>query len=67
MPLTDWELWACAQHVMSRRGAQAQDFVFHRVVELAKQADEDGIATWQEIGRRIEILTAQPGSGDAVH
>jgi len=52
---------------MSRRGAQAQDFVFHRVVELAKQADEDGIATWQEIGRRIEILTAQPGSGDAVH
>ena len=67
MPLTDWELWACAQHVIDAYGDEAADHVFDRVIELAKKGDEEGIATWQAIGERVEKLKAEPANTDTRH
>jgi len=67
MPLTDWELWACAQHVLNAFGDAAQDHVYDRIVDLSAKADIEGIATWQAIGKRIEKLQAMPPEGHLKH
>ena len=62
MPLSDWELWACANTVLKARGAQAAIHVAEQIGALALKGDADGIATWQEIARRIDQLQAPAGS-----
>ena len=67
MALSDWELWACAQHVLSKHGDAARDHAFDRIVDLTRNADEEGIATWQAIAARIEKLQEMPAAGLKKH
>ena len=56
MPLSSWELWACANEVLKTLGDKAPLHVAERLGALALKGDEEGIRTWQEIARRIEAL-----------
>ncbi|MFC0590919.1 DUF6961 family protein [Novosphingobium aquiterrae] len=58
MPLSDWELWACASTVLKTHGDKAASHVAEQIGALAILDDEEGIRTWQEIARRIEQLQA---------
>jgi hypothetical protein len=58
MSLTDWELWACANHVLSTHGDDAQLYIAKQISTLDARGDEAGVSTWQEIGRRLEFLAA---------
>jgi len=54
--LSDWELWACANQVLNLHGDKAAHHVAEQIGALVLQGDEDGIAAWQEIARRIAAL-----------
>ena len=58
MSLTDWELWACANHVHMTHGDGAQAYIEDQIAVLEARDDEAGMSTWQEIGRRIVFLAA---------
>lgn len=56
MPLSDWELWACANQVLKAYGSDAPRHVAEQIGAVALAGDEEGIRTWQEIARRIADL-----------
>lgn len=56
MPLTDWEIWACAQHVVKQHGAKALAHVATRIGELAAAGDAEGVMAWQAIAERVDQL-----------
>lgn len=56
MPLSPWELWACASTVHKTHGDKAPLHVAEQIGALALKGDEEGILTWQEIAKRIEQL-----------
>lgn len=58
VPLSDWELWACASTVLETHGAKAPVHVAEQIGALALKGDDEGIHTWQEIAKRIEQLQA---------
>lgn len=58
MPLSDWELWACANTVLKAHGEQAAFHVAEQLGALALKGDDEGIRTWQEIAKPIEQLQA---------
>lgn len=58
MPLSDGELWACANTVHKTHGEKAASHVAEQIGALALKDDEDGIRTWQEIAKRIVELQA---------
>ena len=58
MPLSDWELWACAHEVLKTYGDKAPLHVAEQLGALVLKGDKAGIRTWQEIARRIEALDA---------
>tara|TARA_A100001391_G_scaffold188617_1_gene159337 strand:+ start:33934 stop:34137 length:204 start_codon:yes stop_codon:yes gene_type:complete len=59
--LGDWELWACANQVLKFHSDKAAHHVAEQIGALALQGDEDGIAAWQEIARRIAALAETEG------
>ncbi|MFA7586146.1 MAG: hypothetical protein WCY11_08120 [Novosphingobium sp.] len=56
MPLSDWELWACANHVLGIHGHDAPRHVAEQIGTLALAGDQEGIRAWQEIAKRITDL-----------
>lgn len=58
LPLSDWELWACANEVLKTHGAKAPLQVAEQFGAQALKGDEEGIRIWQEIARRIEASVA---------
>ena len=38
--LSDWELWACANHVLQTHGDKAPLHVAERIVQLSSKASE---------------------------
>lgn len=58
VPLSDWELWACANTVLEAHGTQAPVHVAEQIGALALKGDDEAIRTWQEIARRIVDLGA---------
>jgi hypothetical protein len=56
VPLSDWELWACANTVLKTHGDKAASHVAEQIGALALKNDEAGIRTWQEIAKRIVEL-----------
>ena len=58
MSLTEWELWACANHVLSTHGDDAKQYIDKQISTLDAKGDEAGVSTWQEIGRRLAFLAA---------
>lgn len=65
MPLSEWELWACANRVLESHGERAPNHVAEQIGVLVLRDDVAGIQTWREIARRIAELTrASPEAGD---
>lgn len=60
--LSDWELWACANEVLKTHGDKAALFVAEQIGALVLAGDDNGIATWQAIARRIAELSGGCGS-----
>ena len=60
--LSDWELWACANEVIETHGDKAALFVAEQIGVLVLAGDNNGIATWQAIARRISELSDGHGS-----
>jgi hypothetical protein len=58
--VTQWELWACANHYVTRHGADAAVIAAMRCDELLQAGDFDGVRTYQAIIRRIHELQAPP-------
>lgn len=65
--LTDWELWACANQVHQSQGENAPLYVAEQLGALALAGDADGIRTWQEIARRIQVLRTTDAGMNARH
>ena len=57
--LSDWELWACANHVLQAHGDKAPLHVAEQIGALALAGDAAGIRTWQAIAARIVKLTSE--------
>ena len=64
MPLSAWEIWACANTVLKIHGNKAPLHVAEQIGALALKGDQEGIHTWQEIAVRIDVLIAQPSATD---
>jgi hypothetical protein len=58
--LTDWELWACANHYISKHQADAPIIAAMRADELLAEGDLAGARNYQEIVRRINQLLEMP-------
>ena len=58
VPLSGWELWACASSVLKAHGDKAAFHVAEQIGALVLTGDQEGIRAWQEIARRIEQLQA---------
>ena len=56
LPLSDWELWACANQILTTHGHNAPRHVAEQIGALALAGDQEGVRTWQEIARRIADL-----------
>ena len=67
VPLTDWELWACANTVLKTHGDKAASHVAGQIGALALKDDQDGICTWQEIAKRIVELQASADAPGTPH
>lgn len=63
--LTDWELWACANHYVNMHGEDAPIIVAMKIDELMERGELDGAANFEAIMKRIEKLLAPPTG--AVH
>jgi len=59
--LSEWELWACANQVLTTHGDKATLHVAEQIGALALAGDEAGIRTWQGIAKRIAQLTGSDG------
>lgn len=57
--LSDWELWACANHYVSAHGEDAPIFAALRVDALLAADDLDGANNFLAILRRIHILLGE--------
>jgi hypothetical protein len=58
VPLSEWELWACAVTILRQHGDRASTFVAERLGVLAIGGDEAGVATWKAIAARMQELSA---------
>ena len=67
MPLSDLELWAAANMVLTTHGECAPVFLAERIGALALAGDVEGIAVWQAIARRLSELSANAVSVAATH
>mgnify|MGYP001556345302 CR=1 FL=1 len=56
MPLTDWEIWACAQQVIKQHGAKAPLHCAFMIAKMATDIDTDGVTAWQAIAERVDQL-----------
>lgn len=57
--LSERELWACANQVLTTHGDKAAFHVAEQIGALALAGDKAGIQTWQAIARRIAQLTGK--------
>jgi len=65
--LTDWELWAGANQVLQTQGENSPRYVAEQIGALAMEGDADGIATWQEIARRLSQLAGLDAPSTGPH
>ena len=63
--ISEWELWACAQHYVRLHGEDAPTMAAMRSDELMAEGDLAGAKTFRQIMRRTEQLL-QP-AGDLIH
>ena len=58
--ITEWELWACANHYIREHGEDAPVIAAMRADELLAEGDLEGSRTFQSIVRRINQLLEGP-------
>lgn len=58
--ITEWELWACANHYIRRHGEDAAIMAAMRADELLAEGDMAGSRTFQAIMQRINQLMEKP-------
>ena len=58
--LSEWELWACAQHYVTQHGEDAAVFAALRCDELLNASDFKGARNFQAIIERINKLLGPP-------
>jgi hypothetical protein len=58
--LTNWELWACANHYVTQHGEDAGVIAAMRCDELLDACDYEGARTYQAILVRINQLLEAP-------
>jgi hypothetical protein len=63
--ITEWELWACANHYIREHGEDAPVIAAMRADELLAEGDLEGARTFQSIVRRINELL--DGTSGALH
>ena len=56
--ISEWELWACANHIHGQHGIGAPRVIAERIEALAQAGDQAGVATWQAIAERYTTLVA---------
>jgi hypothetical protein len=61
--LTEWELWACANHFVRKHQADAPIIAAMRADELLSEGDLEGVRNYNAIVRRINQLLEEPDSG----
>ncbi|MGB3722779.1 MAG: hypothetical protein WA979_08175 [Pacificimonas sp.] len=58
--LGNWELFAVARRLIDEHGPEAADAALRRADDMAQRGDLDGEAVWLAIGRKIELMFANP-------
>ena len=58
--LSNWELWACANHYLKQHGEDAPIAAAMRADELLAEGDMEGVRNFQAIVRRIDQLLDPP-------
>jgi hypothetical protein len=53
--ISEWELWACAEHVAKHQGEGAERFVQARIEALSQHNDAQGVETWRAIDVRLAM------------
>ena len=67
VPISDRELWACANQVLNHHGPDADRFIAERMRALASAGDEAGARTWLAIAERVSNLQDLRGAEQARH
>ena len=58
--ISDWEIWACANHYITKHGEDAPIIAAMRADELMSEGDMQGARTFQMIVKRINQLLQLP-------
>lgn len=53
---SDWELWACANEMIRRHGADAAIHAAMKADELLEAGEHQGASTWRLIVHRVNEL-----------
>ncbi len=67
MPLSEWELWACAQQIITAQGENAPRYVAEQLGAVTLAEDLGGIRTWQAIAQRIAELQSDAVPSAPLH
>lgn len=54
--LSEWELWACANQVLTIHGDRSPLYIAEQIGAVALAGDYDGIDTWKAIAQRLAGL-----------
>ena len=65
--ISEWELWACANHIHGQHGIDAPRAIAERIETLAQAGDQAGVATWQAIAERYTTLVARRDEAIPTH
>lgn len=63
--LTNWELWAIANHYVKKHGDNAAIYAAMKADELMDEGELEGAKNFRAVVRRINALSDKPNS--AVH
>jgi hypothetical protein len=66
MPITEWEIWACANMLLAQHDEDAWFHAAQRADELLAQGDRAGQRVFLRVLARIEALTPVSPAG-AIH
>ena len=65
--ISEWELWACANHIHGQHGIDAPRAIAEGIETLAQAGDQAGVATWQAIAERHTKLVAPRDEAISTH
>lgn len=58
-PISDKELWACANHVFEQFGEEGLAHIRERIKTLTEAADAGGVLAWRSIADRYDQLLVE--------